>query len=283
MNETVQKFLETMNVDIEKFNLLEESQIKNDKDVNAIISRFSFFKPKKENKKISIADVVGYDYGWRSLEGGSIINNLSGFFDKNGDSYHSRSVSMLDIPQGEVIKQLEYSFKKEPICLIEVDSGKYIIGNNGMHRFHVIKMHYLNELSKLNPHDTASIKKLREKYSFNSNVSEVDFVKTYSAFMLSLLDQNLKLESHYNKDWQLTDKVNLINFQNSDEKIILTNDQLIEMVNKKMKQFLKTASRKERGQFNDKIKTAYENFDSFKAFYDYSLKQIEKEGSEWNF
>ena len=132
MNETVQKFLETMNVDIEKFNLLEESQIKNDKDVNAIISRFSFFKPKKENKKISIADVVGYDYGWRSLEGGSIINNLSGFFDKNGDSYHSRSVSMLDIPQGEVIKQLEKMPPEILIQMIESITGEPADENDSM-------------------------------------------------------------------------------------------------------------------------------------------------------
>ena len=237
MNETIINFLKSLNIDLEKFNSLEGSRVQRDYDVNPILSRFTMYKAKKENKKISIADVAGYDYRYMNLST-NLLNNLSGFFDKDGDGYHRRSVSMLDIPQAQVMSQLDYSFKREPICVVEVDKGVYNIGNNGLHRFHIIKTHFLDELSKVNPKDKSAIKRLEDKYSFVANVSELDFVKSYSAFLLKLLDENIKLENHYNSNFELTDKSCLIDYSKADEKIILTNDQLIEIVNKKINQFL---------------------------------------------
>ena len=150
-----------------------------------------------------------------------------------------------------------------------------------MHRFHVMKTHFLNELSKLNPNDKNSIKKLKEKYSFVANVSELDFVKTYSNFLLNLLDNNLKLETHFNSSFEITDKSCLINYLNSEEKTILNDNQLIELVNKKMNNFLKTASRKEIKEFNEKVNNAFK-FESFKEYYNFSLKQNEQGEREWN-
>ena len=280
MNETIINFLKSLNADLKQINSFEDCKIKRDYDVNPIISRNIIFKSKKENKKISIADVVGYDYRCMNLDT-NLLNNLSWFFDRDGDSYHSRSVSMLDIPQNEVMEQLDYSFKREPICLTEVDSGKYNIGSNGMHRFHVIKTHFLNELSKINPKDKIAIKRLKEKYSFVANITEIDFVKTYSAYMLKLLDENLSLENHYNADYELTDKSCLINYLNPEEKVVLTDNQLIETVNKKLNKFLRTASRKEVKQFNETIKNSFK-FESFKDYYDFTLNQNQKGEREWS-
>lgn len=280
MNETIRNFLNLLNINEEKFNSLEGSRIKKDADVNPILSRFALYKNREDNKKVSIADVVGYNYNSQGLSNG-LISNLSEFFDKDGDNYHSRSVSMLDIPQSEIMNELDYSFKREPMCLLEVDKGVYNIGDNGLHRFHILKTHYLDELSKLDTNDKNAVKKIKEKYSFNANVSEIDYLKSYSAFMLKLLDENLYLESHYDSNYELTGKSRLINYEKPEEEIILTDDQLVEMVNQKYNQFLKEASRKEAKQIKEIIKES-SKFESFTEFYDLALNQNQKGEREWN-
>ena len=279
MNKTVESFLESLNIDINKFKALEGATVKRGADVNPILSRFAMFKAEKNYKLISIDDVLGYDYRCMDL-GSDMISNLSRFFDGDGDNYHRRSVSMLEIPQSELMDKLYPSFSKEPIYVAEVDKGKYNISNNGMHRFHVLKIHFLDELSKLNPKDKNAIKNLTKKYSFVANVTELDYVKTYSAFLLKTLDKNLSLENHYDSNYGLTDKSRLINYLNDDEKI-LTDDQLIELVNKKLDKFMETAPRKDRKQFKEMINDAFK-FESFKNYYNVTLKQNQKEEREWN-
>lgn len=280
MNETVVNFLKSLNIDIKKFNFLEGAKVKRNSDVNPILSRYGIFNPSQEDMRVSINDVVGYDYRCMSLDT-NLLENLSWFFDRDGDNYHSRSVSMLDIPQSQVMEQLNNSFKREPIYLIEVDKGKYNIGNNGMHRYHILKTHFLDELSKINPKDKEAIKTLQEKYSFDAKISEIDFVKSYSAFLLNLLDKNLALEIYYNDDFELTDKTQLINYSKPEEKKVLTDEQLIEVVNKKINYFLKTANRKEIKEFKEVVKNASQ-FESFKNYYDVSLKQNQQGEREWN-
>lgn len=280
MNETIVSFLKSLNIDVNKFKALEGATVKRGSDVNPIISRFVMFKPEKEYKIISINDVLGYDYRCMDL-GTDLLGNLSWFFDRDGDNYHSRSVSMLDIPQEQVMSKLEPSFTKEPIYVVEVDKEKYNIGNNGMHRFHIMKTHFLDELSKLNKNDKVAIKNLAEKYSFVANVSEIDYVKTYSAFMLKTLDNNLRIENHYDSNYELTDKVNLINYLKPDEEVVLTDEQLVQMVNKKLNKFLETAPRKDRKQFDELVKDACK-FESFKNYYNDVLMQNQKGEREWN-
>ena len=280
MNETIVDFLKSLNINLSRFNSLDGSSVKRGYDINPILSRFAIWKIKQEDKVISINDVVGYDYACMNLDN-NLLENLSRFFDRDGDNYYRRSVSMLEIPQNQLMEQLAYSFKREPICLQEVDKGVYNIGSNGMHRFHVIKTHFLDELSKLNPSDKSAIKKLEEKYSFSARVFEIDYVKSYSSFMLHFLDDNLKLEIHFNENYELTDKSCLIDFSKSDKKTILTNDELITMVNKKYNHFLKTANKREINQLKEVLKNALK-FDSFKNYYESILKQNEQGEREWS-
>lgn len=280
MNETILNFIKSLNIDVEKVNTLEGSEIKRAYDVNPILARFTLYKNRDKNQKISIADVVGYDYGYMDI-GKNLINNLSSFFDRDGDTYHSRSVSMLDIPQNQVMKQLKDSMEIEPICLIEVDNGVYNIGSNGMHRFNVMKIHYLNELSKINPKDKYAIKELNEKYKFDAKVSEIDLVKSYSSFMLNYLDKNVYLENEYDDNYQFTGNARLIDYSNPEEDKILTNEQLIEVVNKKLNQFLKTASKIEQKQFNQIVKDA-SRYESFNEYCNQILKQNGKGEQEWS-
>lgn len=280
MNETIRNFLELLNINYDKFNSLEGSKLQKASDINPILSRFSMFKTKSEYKKISVADIVGYDYHYMDSEP-NLLNSLSNYFDRNGDGYHSRSVSMLDIPQEQIMTQLDSSFQKEPMSLMEVDNGIYNISSNGLHRFHVIKTHYLNELSKLNPNDKTGIKNLKEKYSFIANVSEIDYLKSYSAFLLNILDNNLAIELHYNSDYEFTGKICLTDYSKDDEKTILDDNQLKDFVNKKINKFLRTASHSERKQF-DEILNRASKYESFQNFYNDMLKQNQSGGFEWN-
>lgn len=280
MNETIFNFIKSLNLDVEKINTLEGCKIKRAYDVNPILARYTLYKNRDKGQRISIADVVGYDYGYMDI-GTNLINNLSNFFDREGDTYHSRSVTMLDIPQNQVMKQLKDSMEIEPICLIEVDNGVYNIGSNGMHRFNVMKIHYLNELSKINPKDKYAIKELNEKYKFNAKVSEIDLVKSYSSFLLNLLDKNLSIENEYDENFNFTGKSCLINYAKPNDEKILTNEQLMELVNKKINKFLDTASKSEQKQFKQIIKDATK-YESFNEYYNQSLKQISKGEQEWS-
>ena len=280
MNKTIIDFLNSLDVDIEKVNSFDGAKIKRDFDINPILSRFVMYKKNKEEKKVSINDVVGYDYRFSNHDA-IILNNLSDYFDRDGDGYHNRSVSMLDIPQGQIMSELSKSFKIEPICLVEVDKAVYNIGSNGLHRYHVIKTHFLNELSKINPEDKVAIKRLKEKYSFEARISEIDYVKSYSAYLLNLLDDNLKLEHHYNSDYEMTEKSRLTSYLNPELEMVLTDEQLIEIVNKQMNRFLNNASRKERKEFTEKLKNTLK-FESFKDYYENSLNQNQKGEPEWS-
>lgn len=280
MNKTIQEFLKRLGLDALKAKELEECKAKRGFDVNKVVCCYGFFKPKKRVKKVSIADVIGCDYNYGSSD--NIIDNLASFFDEKGETYHTRSLSMLNIPLGEAMSAFEESNKKEPICLNEVDSGKYIVSQNGMHRFHVMKMHYLSELSKLNPQDKMAIRRLREKYSFDSKVNEIDFVKTYSAYMISLLDDDLKLENDYDADWQLTGKSCLKSYSDSERNLVLNDEQLADFVIKKYKEFLQTKSKDEKDRLLEELEKTYSSHDSFKDFYDYKIRKVERgEMGEW--
>lgn len=274
MNETIQAFFKRIGIDVQKVKELEECKAKRGFDVNKVVCCYGLFKPKKRVKKVSIVDVIGCDYNYGSSD--NIIDNLASFFDEKGETYHTRSLSMLNIPLGEAMSAFEESNKKEPICLNEVDSEKYIVSQNGMHRFHVMKMHYLSELSKLNPQDKMAIRRLREKYSFDSKVNEIDFVKTYSAYMISLLDDDLKLENDYDADWQLTGKSCLKSYSDSERNLVLNDEQLADFVIKKYKEFLQTKSKEKKDRLLEELKVTYKNYDSFKDFYDYKIRKVER-------
>jgi len=56
---------------------------------------------------------------------------------------------MLDYSSEEIIEKLSSSFNDEPICVQEIDKGKYAISTNGMHRYSVLRAHYLLELQRV--------------------------------------------------------------------------------------------------------------------------------------
>ena len=264
MNDTVKDFLVFLGVDKEKLIKLDEARIKNGNDINSLIADKPFYKPSRKFKSVSIVDVVGHNRD----SNGNIVADLSNYFDKMGDKYYSRSVSMLEIDTEEVMDKLSSSFKNEPIKLVEYDKGKFGINGNGLHRFHVMKMHYLTELLK-NPQMADA---LREKYSFDSLVQEIDYIQTYSVYILDCIYPGLlDCESHYDeKKWEMTGKLKLINKSSKDE-YVLTDDDLVKFTGKSMVNYLKKADKSMVEDFRDRLTEGLQ-FDSFREFFDDNLK-----------
>ena len=159
MNKTILKFIANQDIDMGKIEKLNEKRVNSLNDINWIVERYNLLKNSYIPKKVCIADIEGYNYAFMNLDNKNIINNMPFFYDEEKDGYATRSLSLLDITSQDIIDKLEYSFKRDPICLNEADEGKYVIGTNGLHRYHVIKAHYLKELSLLNKNDTKSIEK----------------------------------------------------------------------------------------------------------------------------
>ena len=279
MNKTILKFIANQDINMGKIEKLNEKRVNSLNDINWIVESYNLLKNKKKKKKVCIADIEGYNYAFMNLDNKNIINNMPFFYDEEKDGYATRSLSLLDITSQDIIDKLEYSFKRDPICLNEADEGKYVIGTNGLHRYHVIKAHYLKELSILNKNDTKSIEKLKEKYTFETLVSEVDFYKTYSSFLLQTIarfqDRNIDVSSDYDMYTGLTGNVV---FKNYDEGIqtVLDDEKLGLALKDSLENFLtdKSIPKKKFKEFFEIIKDAQENYASFNKFCEENLKEF---------
>lgn len=279
MNKTILKFIANQDIDMGKIEKLNEKRVNSLNDINWIVERYNLLKNSYIPKKVCIADIEGYNYAFMNLDNKNIINNMPFFYDEEKDGYATRSLSLLDITSQDIIDKLEYSFKHDPICLNEADEGKYVIGTNGLHRYHVIKAHYLKELSLLNKNDTKSIEKLKEKYTFETLVSEVDFYKTYSSFLLQTIarfqDRNIDVSSDYDMYTGLTGNVV---FKNYDEgtQTVLDDEKLGLALKDSLENFLtdKSIPKKKFKEFFEIIKDAQENYASFNKFCEENLKEF---------
>lgn len=279
MNNTILNFLSREKIDINKINNLEENHIYSASDINYIIDRNKILKNNNLKKKISIADIKGYNYTFYCLSR-NCIENISHFFNEQGSGYETRSIGMLDYTSENIVEKLTYSFDREPIYLIEADKNKYIIGDNGLHRFHILKIHFLKELSLLENYNTTEINNLKKKYTIDVKVSEVDFFKSYSKYILrklaSLQGKKLDLEAEIDGHWNYTGNVILKYFDYPYTEDILNDNQLKTLLNTTLTNFLnnKTITKNEFKQFFDLIENAYNNYDSFKEFFIENLQQL---------
>ena len=190
MNDTVREFFKFLDVDPDAIASLEKSKIKNANSVNPILFNWAIYKPGYPFKPISIEDIVGHD---RRTQG-SLVYDLQNYFDRDGDGYYKRSVSLLNINSEELMNKLANSFMGDPVHVNEYDENVYGIGSNGLHRFHVIKMHYLTELLR----DPQAERELRKKYTFPVKVTSLDFTKTYSSYLInSLYPGRFKINGAY--------------------------------------------------------------------------------------
>lgn len=236
-NETISNFLDKLNI---RVNDKETGKVMcyNKCEINPVIARYGMYE-NKEFKKVCIADIIGKDRGKTR----SLLEELNNLFDETGESYKKRSISMLQYDSNEIIDGLKNSFKEEPIELKEIEQGKYIVGNNGMHRVNLLRLHYLNEIKDCR--DSDKIENLKQKYTIDVIVEDINVIKTYSKYILSALGENVTIEDEIDNKYLKTG--NIIYSSDKDEFRIIDQKQLIDCVKIKNKEIEKNQEIKKLG------------------------------------
>ncbi len=212
LNECNENFLDKLNV----ANLhLPGSNISTTKDINHIVYKYGMFD-ETETKIVSIANIIGHN----SFFSGNVFEQLDELFDNNGDSYHQRSVGMLDYDNDEIIEKLSRSFKSEPIEVNEIEENQSVISTNGLHRWTTLRCHYLAELQT-----TTNIEELNKKYEIPVRSEKCNYTKTYCNYFLNLIPGlSMTIRNQYDSNYKKTGNVELTL---KEGKKILNDDELL--------------------------------------------------------
>ena len=175
MNKSNIDFINTHNIDFTSF----DTRIYTLRDINSILSQYEV-QGKKVTKKVSFNDIVGF-YEQRDLHM-QFPDILDDFFDELGDSYHRRSVGLLSYDTDLLLNKLIDSYKIEPIKTLEAD-GKQVIFTDGMHRFVVLRLLFLNECSKCQTIDEYNA--IKERFIIPVEATQIDLVKTYCKYLIN--------------------------------------------------------------------------------------------------
>ena len=236
MNEDVRRFLEKNNIDVEEVNKAIDCNLMLPRQVNPIASMpgHGYFKM-VEDKFISIADIVGYDYEGRVTDP-NIFHSMDSFFDSRQEyGYKARSIGLLDYSSETILEELKGSFETEPVEVDGMGNNNYVVSKNGLHRYTILRALYLNEYKKCNG-DKKKIEELKHKYTIPAKVRELDELKTYSIFLLNKLDNIQRVENgHDNYLREYNDKI-IVDRKDGTE-IKLTRDELASFVQEEFKNY----------------------------------------------
>lgn len=223
MNETVKRFFSDHQIPVDKLSGEPESYIWRVEEIDKIVANYGFDE-KKETDYMSIADIKGYD-----ICGGNAKNVFASFnelFDELGDTYHSRSCGLLNIPQKEIIDTLSSSFTREPIVVRQIHENDNVIYNNGLHRYTVLRAHFLSESNGLDK-NSEEYKAVKQKYTIPVAKVKVDLIKTYSNYLLSSLPNlRVSISNEYDENYYLTENV-IVHLADGQQQV-MNNSQLIE-------------------------------------------------------
>lgn len=187
LDDTTIKFINSLEIDVEKFMLNPNINYQSLYDINPIISKYGVFDAINENIYISVADLLGYErnVNYDGYKGKNILYTFENFFDDNGDEYHTRALGLLEYKSGEqLVRELERrNHDTLDMCVMEVEAGKYIISSNGLHRFTVLRFHYLLDCMK----KEISEEELRELYKIPVCLSsKTNLKKTYCNYLIQI-------------------------------------------------------------------------------------------------
>ncbi len=267
INTDIQKFFERNNIDVRQVSSNVDCQVYSEYQINEISARYAVRKD-AQDIEVCIADILGYRDGRAN-----IFLTMGDFFDSQGEEYRRRSIGMLKYSSDEIMWRLAESLEKEPIVIDDTGEGKYVISSNGLHRYTILRAHYLNELEKCQG-DAKKELRLREKYLIPVKINELDHIKTYSKFLLTKYNPNIySIRSDWDENYKLTGKMSI---RYSDGREIIVGDkELINIVRETMSQ---------QQNFEDLQK--YFKYESFKNFAQEHLQgiievsQIQENGGE---
>ena len=187
---------------------------------------------------------------------------MQDIFSENGTKYQVRSNSMLEYTSDNILQGLEKSFEIEPIRICEILKGKYLINVNGRHRYSVLKIHYLSQLSKCKTSD--EIYKLKLKYTIPVIVEELDVIKTYSQYLLHIINPNLIMEEEIKNSLRTGSTV----IEDENGKLTIYTD-------KELLQYLKkTIDTISKSKLKNNISEIYANEEYFREYIDNNFNKI---------
>lgn len=159
-------------------------------------------------ENISIADIIGVN---KQID---LDKNFNFLFNENGSEFQTRSLGLLKYSNEEIINALRESFKNHPLVISEVDDAKYIVEDNGYHRYSVLRLHYLSEYIKVKD-NSELLSELNKKYTIPVSVYKLDYLKTYCTSILKEAGINIKVKTN-----SVTKKSKII----IDGKVVTMND-----------------------------------------------------------
>jgi hypothetical protein len=261
LNKYVVNFIRTLNINIEKLLSMEESQIKEPRTINELTHKYRINSTNGEKMNISIGQILGFDTWLSDYNKKNILLSMGNFFGDKNDGYHTRSLGMLEYTSEEIVEKLQYSFQFEPISIQEADEDKYCISSNGLHRYTVLRIHYLLEKIKGQKSET----ELNEKYTIPVKVSKIDYFKTYCNYLLRLLNNNISdIRNKYDKDYNCT---GLVIVETRDGQTTIADDTTLKELVIDSFEYLNDTSLQS-------IRCYYEQYQSFKNFIDENFKEV---------
>lgn len=237
--DNVNDFFKSNKIDVQKISKMPEAHVYNIYNYYSIISRYIVYNDPIFTKK-SIADIVGIMSEPTDYDNSNVANNLNLYFSKNTDkdvNYNNRADKMLDYYSDNIVSGLYESFNKEPIVITELENGGALISENGMHRYHLLRIHYLNEL--MNASSKSEIKELRNKYTIPVKMETIDLFKTYSNFLLGLSGLPIRLFKQRSEGLQQTGN-SVLHYKN--KQYVFNDRQLIDFLRSNINRIMEKSS-----------------------------------------
>ena len=258
INTDIQRFFKRNNININQISINVDCRVYSEREVNEISAQCGV-RQKQTLTEVGIADIVGYREGRAN-----IFLTMSEFFDSTGEVYQTRSLGMLEYSTDEIMMRLGDSFEREPIIVDDIGGGKYVVSANGLHRYTILRAHYLNELEKCQGNKQKELR-LKEKYFIPVKVNELDHIKTYSKFLLKKYDKDIiRIMSDWDENYRYTGKMD-IRYSDGRNRI-LGDRELIDLVRKTMSQVPQQQAFRDLGRY---FKNA-----EFKQFVEQYLGEI---------
>lgn len=212
INKTFRDFANRHLIDLE--NLINNGLLRNPKisEINSLITNNRVLS-NMEDGNVSIADILG------TKKNIDLDKNFGLLFDESASEFQTRDLGLLEYTSDQILGVLSESFKNHPLVISEVDTGKYIIEDNGYHRYSILRLHYLNEYIKVKDNPEL-VRELNEKYKVPVKVYKLDTTKTYSTSILKALGMNVEVRT---KGFKKTSNIFI-----DGKKVIMSDTELIE-------------------------------------------------------
>lgn len=223
----VRNFIQSNNIDIDSISNMSSAYVYEMREINEIVSKYGIYRS-SDVTAISVADIVGIFSLPVNYNKQNIVSNLDNYFKDTGEkikTYSNRANSMLDYNKDNIISGLYETNKREPMEVILFDNGQALIADNGLHRYHVLRILYLSEFAYCTSEEEKET--LRKKYVVPVKAKEIDYVKTYSNYMFNLIKPGIVLKPEYSDKLETTGRV-VIPTGRGDA--ILTDEQLIDVL-----------------------------------------------------